>query len=535
MFIISKNPKVYKAIDSYLHGLTKITKKNTIFNIKLSNGFSLFWTSIKPSDNLNIFNDGIIIGKVSFEEKRELTPNYHQSELPKTFSSLLQSCIIKFDSKEINIRPNEQFNIYYSKNSISDHQLLIGKDEMLTPDFFNVTVLGTVGYFPGDLTIFKEVKKISYLHSLDFFNQKEIREEKFTLEKNDDVKLLERFKEITPKNVKTGLSLSSGLDSRFVLGILLSQNIRPTIYSRSDGEDEIVKELSEKLDLDYYITRGDTMDEYSYTLSTDARIYYRGGNYSQLKDVYKSDEILHNGLWSGSTIENSFKSAWKKPGKMSTIFEDLIRHGLLSSTRSDVFGVKEEVNREDLMTYLKKELDYQKKYCDFPTRKMWSSWFYHMNKGLGKINSGMADASFYIYPVYLLGDKKAMELAIASSGYANFYKERLRKINQKLFTKDLQIGYSGDRSFHSKSPLVIDAYKLYYEYGYKLVRKFTERRKFLKGYDDEILSNIGYDEHRDLSKYFIDDLESNINNPQIAYALKRVMVTLNNVLKFLDN
>jgi hypothetical protein len=535
MFIITKKGKGYSSIDYYQNELHKVIKKNKIHEIELFNEFKLFWTSIKPSDNLHFFNNGIVVGKINFTEKLSTIPHYHNDVLPHKFNSLLQNCVIKLEDNKINVYPNEQFNVYYSKKSISDYQLLIGKNEQLSPDFLNVTVIGSVGYFPGDLTIFKEVKKISYLYSLDFFDFKETQEEKFELKKNDDELLLERFKEIVPKNVKTGLSLSSGLDSRFVLGVLLSQNIKPTIYSRSDGEDETVKEISEKLDLEYHITRGDSMDEYSYTLATDARIYYRGGNYNQLKSVYKSDEILHNGLWSGSTIENAFKSAWKKPGKIGSIFEDLIRHGLLSSTRNSVFGLTDVVDREDIASYLKTELEYQKGYFDFPSRKTWSGWFYHLNKGLGKINSGMADASFYIYPVYLLGDKKAIELGLGSSGYSNFYKERLRKMNQKLFTKDLQINYSGNRSFHSKSPLIIDTYKLYYEYGYKLVRKYTERRKFIKGYDDEILSNINYNQHSDLSKYFIDDLESNINNSKITYSLKRVMVTLNNVLKFLDN
>jgi hypothetical protein len=187
------------------------------------------------------------------------------------------------------------------------------------------------------------------------------------------------------------------------------------------------------------------------------------------------------------------------------------------------------------MKSLSKELSFQREYYDFKSRKVWAGWFYHLNKGLGKINSGMSDASYYTYPVFLLGDKKAIELGLGSSGYSNFYKERVRKMNQKLFTKELQIEYSGNRSFHSKPPLVIDAYKLYYEYGYKLVRKYTERSKFLKGYDDEILANINTAEHQKFSNYFIDDLESNLHNKQITYALKRVMVTLNNVLKFLDN
>tara|TARA_R110001632_G_scaffold97231_2_gene203717 strand:+ start:1845 stop:3452 length:1608 start_codon:yes stop_codon:yes gene_type:complete len=535
MFVISKNKNSLNAINHFQNELIKLTLKQKIFEINLVKNYILYWTSVKPSDNLNIYNDGIVIGKINFSQKLNLNPVYHDTILPKSFNTLLQNCVIKFDNEEINIHPNEQFNVFYSKKSISDYQLLLGKTEKLIPDHFHVAVLGAVGYFPGDLTIFKNVKKISYLHSLNFLKFKLNREAKFELKKNDDALLIERFKEIIPMNVNTGLSLSSGLDSRFVLGLLLSKKIAPTIYSRSDGEDEIVKEISKKLNLEYYIEKGESLDEYSYTISSDARIYYRGGNYNQLKKFYKSEEILHNGLWSYPSIEDAFKTAWKKPGTLKTIFIDLIEHALLSTVKRNMHGLKVKVTKEEVKLFLIRELEYQKKYFSFTKRKQWANWFYHINRGLSWTNSHMADASFYIYPVYLLGDKKAAELGLSSSAYSNFYKERLRKINQKLFTKDLQIDYSDGRSFHSKSPLVIDAYKLYYEYAYKLVRKFTEKRKFIKGYDDEILSNINFEEHKDLSKYFIDDLESNINNPEITYSLKRVMVTLNNVLKFLDN
>ncbi len=535
MFIISKNKNSEEALKHYQNELVKVSKTEKIYAFNLINGYKLFWTSVKPSDNLHVYNDGYVIGKANFSEELSKEPIIHDSNLPQSYNTLLQSCKIRLEAEDINVYPNEQFNVYYSKNSVSDYQLLIGKSEKIIPDFFNVAVLGAVGYFPGDLTLFKEVRKISYLHSLNFLEFTQKREDKFELKKNNDDLLIDRYKEIVPKNVKTGLSLSGGLDSRFILGILLAENIKPTVYSRSDGEDEIVKKISDKLDLDCYIEKGDSLDEYSYTLCSDARIYYRGGNYNQLKEFYNKDEILHNGLWSDPTIENAFKTAWKKPGLLKTIFEDLIDHALLGNIRKEMFGLNRTVTKEEIKSYLSKELEYQKQYYNFKKRKQWAGWFYHINRGINWSNSTMADASFYIYPVYLLGDKKSVELGLSSSGYSNFYKERLRKINQKLFTKELQIDYSDGRSFHSKLPIVIDFYKIYHEYLYKLVRKFTERRKFLKGYDKEILANINVDEHKDLSKYFINDLKTNLEDPRIAYALKRVMVTLNNTLKFLDN
>ena len=534
MFLITNNSKALNSLLHYQVELSKVITKNKIFKIDLSNGYKLFWTSVKPSDNLNIYNDAIVIGKANFEEKIITSPQYHNCNKPKELNTLLQSCVLKFGS-EININPNEQFNVYYSRNSISDYQLLIAKDENLMPDFLQVSILGSVGYFPGDLTLFKEIKKVSYLKSLNFLNFIEIEEQSFQLEKNDDNLLINRYKEIIPENVNTGLNLSGGLDCRFVLGLLLSKNIKPTVYSRSDGEDKIVEELSEKLSLEHHIGKGDSLDEYSYTLTSDARIYYRGGNYNQLKEFYKPDEILQSGLWSAS-IENMFKTAWKKPGKLKNIFSDLINYALLNNLNDNTInGMNQTITKFDLKESLNDTLSYQKNYYDFSKRKQWAGWFYHINRGLNWTNATMADASFYTYPIYLLGDKRGMELSLGSTAYSNFYKERIRKINQNLFNKDLHVDYSGGRSFNSKPPLIVDAYKLYYEYGYKIIAKLKDQKKFYKGYDDEILSGINLEEHRDFSKYFIDDLKSNLSNNDISYGIKRIMVTLNNVLKFLNN
>ena len=538
MFLITKDKDAHKHLLFYQKHLSSIIDKKKVVSIKLTDANDyLFWSGIKPADNLHVFTDGYVVGKLNFNEPNKEDAIYHEEKVPERKNTLAQNVIIRIDNGEIKIYPNEQTNVYYSQRSVSDYQLLIAKNEKLMPDYMRVSVMAACsGYFPGDLTLFKEVKKISYLHSLNFNKQSETQEQQFELKKSNDKKLVQRFQEIVPKDMKSGMSLSGGMDSRFVLGILLSQGVKPTVYSRSHVEDDIVAKIADHLGLEAHIVKTEHMDPYQYTIATDARIYYRGGNYSQLKGFIKPDEILYNGLWSGASIENSWKVAWKKPGLMKNIFGDIITYGILNTASSKMDGMNHIIDKEEIKQFLMQELAYQNEYYDFPRRKIWAGWYYHINKGISRLPAAVADAAYYTYPVFLLGDKKAVELGVGSRAYSNFYKERLRRINRKLYDKKDHLDYAGGRSFQSFPPIILDFYKIYFEYAYKLVRRYKRTKNFMEGRAQEtVINDIEYSESQNFSNYFQNDLKSNVDSTDINFSLRRVMITVNHVLKFLED
>jgi hypothetical protein len=538
MFLITKNKEADKHLLFYQKQLASIIDKKKVVSIQISEaGDYLFWTGIKPADNLHVFTDGYVIGKLDFNEPNKEEPTYHHKKIPERKSTLIQNVIVRTENGSIEIYPNEQTNTFYSQDSVSDYQLLIAKNDKLIPDYMRVSVMAScAGYFPGDLTLFKEVKKISYLHSLDFYKQTEVQEQQFQLQKSSDKKLVQRFQEIVPKDVKSGMSLSGGMDSRFVLGVLLSQGVKPTVYSRSHIEDDIVEGIAKHLGLDAHIVKADFLDPFLYTIASDARIYYRGGNYSQLRGYIKPDEILYNGLWSGASIENSWKVAWKKPGLMKNIFGDIITHGILNAASSKMDGMQHTINKEEIKQFLMQELAYQNEYYDFPRRKVWAGWYYHINKGISRLPAALSDTSYFTYPVFLLGDRKAVELGVGSPAYANFYKERLRRINRKLYDKKDYIDYAGGRSFKSLPPVVLDFYKIYFEYAYKFFRRYKRIKEYKEGIAQEtVINDISFDESRSFSNYFKNDLKTNVENAEMNFSLRRVMITVNHVLKFLND
>ena len=85
-------------------------------------------------------------------------------KLLKRYYSDFTEAIIQTGGEKLKVFPNEQTNIFYTQNSVSDYQLLIAKNEKLLPDYLRVSTMAACsGFFPGDLTLFKEVKKISPL------------------------------------------------------------------------------------------------------------------------------------------------------------------------------------------------------------------------------------------------------------------------------------------------------------------------------------------------------------------------------------
>jgi hypothetical protein len=534
MFLITQKKEEENVLHFFQKQIEEIKTSVEVYKVRFFNDWFLYWASLKPSDNLHVFPDGVVIGKISFSERNAESPFYYEGPMPEEFHPLIHNVVIRFGETDFYVTPAQHSLVFFSEKSVSDYQLLIAKSENLFPDMLRVAVLGAVGYFPGNLSLFKEVKKISFLHRLEFIGKKETQVTSFELRKSDDRSLIERYEEISPEGVSSGLALSGGMDSRFVLGILLSKGIRPTAYSVLGDETDIVKEIVSRLDLEAFIGKDKVLMDYSYSIASDARIYFRGGNYSSLRHYFRKDEILHNGLFSGSAVSDLFKSAWKKPGSLKSIFDDLIDYALLSNTQSSISCLVKSVSKRELHEFLANELSFQKEYYDFSRKKQWAGWFFHVNQGLNWVNATMADTSYFTYPVYLLGDLKAVELGLSSSAYSNFCKERLRRMNKSLLSDILPMGYSDNRSFYSKPPIIRDFEKIYQEYFYRFIKLLKGRRQVIRGKGKKIINNISMEEHEGFSALFKQNLEQSFSDTMIPYNLKRTMITVNHTLKFLE-
>jgi len=536
MFILSKEESSLDSLQTFRSELRGIgTSFSPIEEFKIG-AYFLYWFSAKPQDQLTVYRNGFIVGKSNFEEKFKLgSRNDKEEVLPETLHPLLQSTKIVIENNEVKIIPNGITSIYYSESqNISDHQLLIAKHEQIRPDSNLVQLLGGIGYLPGNLTLFHCIRKIPYLFSLNLNNLQLNQEEEFRPEPSDDDKMVERLIKVIPENRNVNISMSGGMDSRFVLGLLLKKGIEPKLITMKGDELEIVKELSEKLNLELEITKSALIDDYMYTLMTDARIYFRGGNYSQMLNTYKPDELIYNGISILPINENSFASAWKKPGKLSMIYEDLIDYALIQRVPLDGFTkFKNPFTKSQMKSFLTKELSFGKDYYNSKTRKQWGTWFYHLHRGLTWSPAHLADLSFFIYPVFSLSDKKATEIGISSTAYQNFNKERLRRMNQRLF-ETVRVDYANDRKFESGSRLIIPLSKYYNEYFKKFFKRFKQLKKYLSQTNTDWFSEVSKLEATNFKHYFTEGFDELLNDNQASFNEKRIAVTLNHVLLFLN-
>jgi hypothetical protein len=536
MFILSKEESSLDSLQTFRSELKGIgTSFSPIEEFKIG-AYFLYWFSAKPQDQLTVFKNGFILGKSSFEEDFKLGSRLEKEKaVPENLHTLLQSTKIEIDNEEVKITPNGITSIYYSENNnVSDHQLIIAKHEKLKPDNNLIQLLCGVGYFPGNLTLFKSIQRIPYLFSLELNKLKLFQVENFEPKLSDDEKMLERLIEVIPDNINVNLSMSGGMDSRFVLGLLLKKGIEPKLITMKSEDTGVVKELSDKLNLELEINKYQPIDEYLYTLMTDARIYFRGGNYSQMLNTIRPNELIYNGISILPINENSFASAWKKPGKLSTIYEDLIDYALIQRVPLRGFTkFKNPFTKSQMKSFLTKELSFGKDYFNFKTRKQWGTWFYHLHRGLTWSPAHLADLSFFIYPVFSLSDKKATEIGISSTAYQNFNKERLRRMNQRLF-ETVRVDYANDRKFESGSRLIIPLSKYYNEYFKKFFKRFKQLKKYPSQTNTDWFSEVSKLEATNFKHYFTEGFDELLNDNQASFNEKRIAVTLNHVLLFLN-
>ena len=214
-------------------------------------------------------------------------------------------------------------------------QLLIAKANGYRPSPEGVAILATVGYFPGELTLFSEISRIPLFHALDLELGCLVRIGRFESQPPDDRAMVDRLASIIPHEGPSVLALSGGCDSRFVLGILRKASQRPTLVRLSDDEDAIPMRIAEELGLPITVVRepAPDPDPELYAVMTDAQIYHRGGHYGRLRRALPAGTAYYTGLFADSLVKNAFRAAWKVPRFRRDMTTRLVEHALLARMR----------------------------------------------------------------------------------------------------------------------------------------------------------------------------------------------------------
>jgi hypothetical protein len=149
----------------------------------------------------------------------------------------------------------------------------------------------------------------------------------------------------------------------------------------------------------------------TYTLLTDAQIYFRGGQYNKLRSKVERESLYHTGLFADSLIKLAFRSAWKVPDPRRSLYERLVDYALLSSVAGDAKGLR--ADRGSVRRLLLEEMEFGNRYADWRTSKEAANWFYFLHRGVRWSQATTADLSHYTHVVHLLADVDALSWGIS--------------------------------------------------------------------------------------------------------------------------
>jgi len=532
MFLIHKERNIESLINFFIEELG--IKDNKIFSYELGCGYKLSWSNIKPSDNLSIFKDGFVIGRTSFKETHSQTPIIRQEELiPSSINPLLHSIVIRVTTDDIIIRPNEQMPVYYSDKCVSDFSLLIAKAQKLLPSKESVAMLAATGFCIGNTSMFEEIRRITYLSELSLVSKQERPYDVIQLRKNDDQLMVDNILDAMPSGVASSISLSGGMDSRFMLGLLDKKGLKPFVYHIEGVETDIVKEICSTLELRMSTDNYPLPSDYHYTLRTDGRIYLGGGKYSRMVNDIKPDEFIFNGMFNLPILKNVYKTVWKDFRiQKSEVFEKIVEIAYLGYIGDQIEGLS--MTKNNMKEFYMQKMAFIPQLTDITKKHELTRLFSHINRSLNWGFLTTADLSFYRYPLFPMGVKSALECGITSPLYANFNADRLRLINQKLFPQ-YPIDYGGNRPYHSSPFIIRDFKKIYKEY-FKAFFTYMKDNKVQRSGSTQ---NMKADQRSEVSsngftEFFDNDLEAVLTASNIRKNTKRSAITLNNILLFLE-
>lgn len=496
---------------------------------------ALGWFRVRQSDNLHAFRDGFLVGKLVPGERRSDAPIRHSDSLPRETHPLTRAVVIEVDAGRPHVRPRHAAGVFFDGDSISDMQLLLADHAKRRPSPESIALLGSVGYFPADLTLFREIRRVPFLHSV-VPGEAPRREGRMPDAVWNDVGMIERLVGILPRETPATLAISGGCDSRFVLGLLLRAGIPTELVRLSDAEDAVAARLAAEAGVPLRVVGGDISNVPLplYTAMTDGQIYAGGGHYSRLRDGVSAERLLYLGLFADSILKNAFRAAWKNPFAGGDLDDRLIREALLSRMREREPGLRAVGRRGDLLRFLRPEVAGSWPHAELRGRKQRANWFYYVHRGLRWTAAHTADLDFFAEVMLPLSDIVATASGIRSSAWSNFENSRVRALNEMLLPQ-VRTGYASGQSVRVARGPSGAVRKLYYEFGARGVAHLRQKRSLARPAAPAPTTVRGpSDEAPGFSDYFDRSLEAVLSDPDCSASVRRAASTTNEVLRYLS-
>jgi hypothetical protein len=346
----------------------------------------LVWMRAQVRDNLHQFDDGVYIGRLAASETLSDAPIVHTGSLPRSFDTVSSGVVIR-SGPELTVEPLGVTLTFRCSDTISDRQLLLAAHDDLRPSAAGVAVLASIGHFPGDMTLFDEVRRIPLLERWYVTTRRGERTRALSLPKANDDLMIDRLVSLIPTDVPHALGLSGGNDSRFMLGILLRAKADVRLVRFTDFESATALGIADQLGLEVQGIGAPAEQDgqrswYEFMLLTDAQIWHSVTQHGRLGQNLTAADMFHSGHFSPSMTKNTFKTAWKVPDPRRPFWDRLVHSAFLSNAPAVQPALRAVSRREELEQVVRDELQSQRTYVEFTTRKQWANWLYFANRGV---------------------------------------------------------------------------------------------------------------------------------------------------------
>lgn len=534
MFILTKSPDRAAAAMRHLCDRLPVST-GPIHRVPIGDRH-LLWCRAQVRDNLHVFSDGVLIARRSASEQLSDDPQHHGGPLPSEHPPALPGTVIRPDGTGVSVEPLGVTSAYTHGDDVSDRTLLLAAMGDLRPSPKGTALLAGVGYFPGDLTLFDEVRRVPFLHRWCSADRSTRRVRTLSMPRADDEAMVERLASIVPVDVRHAVGLSGGHDSRFVLGILRRAGADVRVVRFQDRESDVASALARQLDLEVQSigSFGDHDAERTpaeFTAMTDGQIWHGVAQFGRLRQHLAPDDVFDSGQFSPSMNKNTLKTAWKKPDPRRPFWDRLVHEGFVRAVPAVQPALRSCARREELFEVLDPELRRQLEHVDLGTRKQTANWLYYMNRGMRWAQAYYDDLGHSANVLFLLSDVEAQLLGLASGAWGNFHNDRFTAVNRRLLP-DVDVPYSSGAPAEPPRGPAAAVQKVRYEYLDRWKTSRTARAR-LEGIDTTYEEALPEHQPKGHEELFDRPMHEVAHLGQ--FGLRRANVTVSNVLAFLES
>ncbi len=318
--------------------------------------FWLGWFASRPGDNLHIYEDAYVVGKVSLPEKPDPEPIRHPGMRPKSLHPLSAAVVIH-RTGDIWVEPNTTTNVFYDGDSASDMQLLLAALKNRSPSPEGVAILASVGYFPGELTLIpRGFSNRSFSPILRWKRVATRSVAGFQGAQPDDAAMIERLTSIVPTSHRyLSRNLRRSRQSLCPRDFAASRASTVRLVRLADNEDDIALAIARDLRLSIEIVKNPAPRSEPVRVHNNDRCADLPPGWS-LRTVKEDSHSWLSVSSRGSSLTPSsrtrFETAWKIPRFGRSLQRLLIEHALISRMRSEEPGLRSMRRRKEMGDHL---------------------------------------------------------------------------------------------------------------------------------------------------------------------------------------